>query len=320
MRKSLLTLFLLLTISTLTACGKSNETLADNGVKIDATDSKSAVSDTNVSDANVAESTSDNDAEIEIEEPKPEISVVISDVVETVEENHYTVDYRDIMDDENWLENNFIKIENAGSNTVTTIINKLEYGVNLDGTPQITEITDPNDIVTGTYEILVTVGEGIDSVEQSILVDITGFVPGVLTYEDFEVVDYRNTGFHNLVDYFTDYPNGTGSTFRDCGILVFYKADEADLLGEEALAYRTPRGIGLGDSIEDVLRVYGDTEVKNSEDLGFDYEIDGLRATSFVIYEYPIPSGACLRIDFDFDQNGKVMCITMAAIYQICYQ
>lgn len=314
MKKGLLAIFFMLTITTLSACNKTEEISTTNEVKIDVTGT--TVSNTNVSGANVAESASDNDVESEIEEPKPEISVVVSDVVETVEEDHYAVDYRDIMDDNDWLENNFIKIENADSNEVTTTIYKLEYGVNADGTPEKTEITDPNDIITGKYEIFVTTGEGIDSVEQSILIDINGFVPGMLYYADFEVEDYHNVGFHNVVDYFTEYPNGGNIDF---GVTVLYEYNPYfEVHGEEALAYRTARGIGLGASIDDVINAYGDIEIEDyitARDYPF---ISGNQeATYLMTYWCPINSGAFPRIDFIFDQDGKLMCIEMGAVYKI---
>ena len=39
-------------------------------------------------------------------------------------------------------------------------------------------------------------------------------------------------------------------------------------------------------------------------------------ATYLMVYWCPINSGACPRIDFIFDQDSKLMCIQMGAVYK----
>ncbi len=144
-----------------------------------------------------------------------------------------------------------------------------------------------------------------------------GFVRGTLTYADFEVADYHGTGFHNVVDYFTANPDGTGNTFTECSISVFYTDAEADLLGDVALAYRTPRGIGLGATVDDVLNVYGNVALENIAGLPqFSLVTVGHQQTTMAVYQCQISSGACPRITFIFDQDNKVMHISMTAVYK----
>lgn len=155
------------------------------------------------------------------------------------------------------------------------------------------------------------------SVENEATAPGNGFVPGTLTYADFEVADYHNTGFHNLVDYFTANPDGTGNTFTECGISVFYADAEADLLGDAALAYRTPRGISLGATVDDVMNVYGNVTLENIAGLPqFSLVTAGHQQTTMAVYQCQISSGACPRITFIFDQDNKVMHISMTAVYK----
>ena len=136
--------------------------------------------------------------------------------------------------------------------------------------------------------------------------------------EDFEIPDCHNLGYTNLIDFYNDYPNGkSAGTYGNAGIMVHYREDmDMDLPLEESLAFKTYRGIGLGSSLDEVFDAYGSVDIEQpfEELAGMSNEEHTLQY--FVVYWAKIESGAAVEMRFYFDQNDKVMEITMGAVYE----
>jgi len=93
---------------------------------------------------------------------------------------------------------------------------------------------------------------------------LNSYEQGVLYRDDFEIPDYRGLGYTNMVDFYNDYPNGKpGGTFGNAGLLVHYRDDiDMDMSVEESLSFRTCRGIGLGNTRDEVFEAYGTAEIR----------------------------------------------------------
>lgn len=143
------------------------------------------------------------------------------------------------------------------------------------------------------------------------------FERNVLYREDFEVPDIFGTGYTNLIDYYNVYPNGNGGgSAGNLGIAAYYGGWESFLSAEDALAFKTWRGIGLGSSAEDLFEAYGDGNIEPPHD-GLAGLNDGEHTVQYFVYYWgKIGSGAIMDIRFYIDQNDAVMGLDIGAIYE----
>lgn len=138
----------------------------------------------------------------------------------------------------------------------------------------------------------------------------------VLYKKDFEISDYRSTGYTNLVDFCNDHPNGKkGGTFANARVMVHYRQDmDKDMSLQESLSFKTWRNIGLGSTLDDVFDAYGSVNVEPPFP-----EISGTSdpqhtLTYYVEYLGKIASGALVSLRFYFDQNDTVMLIDYGTV------
>lgn len=147
--------------------------------------------------------------------------------------------------------------------------------------------------------------------------DQQSFEQNVLYRADFEVPDVFGTGYTNLIDYYNDYPNGKGGgTAGNLGIAIYYKGFESVISAEDALAFKTYRGIGLGSSVEDVYAAYGEGWVDPPHEGLAGLNDDAHTVEYFIFYPGKVASGAVVDIRFYIDQNDTVMGIDIVAIYK----
>ncbi len=145
----------------------------------------------------------------------------------------------------------------------------------------------------------------------------TLFEQNVLYKKDFEISDYRGTGYTNLVDFYNDYPNGKkGGTFANAGVMVHYRQDmDKDMSLQESLDFKTWRSIGLGSTLDEVFDAYGTVNVEPPFP-----EISGISDSQHTLMYYvdylgKTAGGALVSIRFYFDQNDTVMMIDYGAVY-----
>lgn len=139
----------------------------------------------------------------------------------------------------------------------------------------------------------------------------------VLYRADFEIPDVFGTGYTNAINYYNDFPDGNdGGTAGNLGIGIYYKGFESVISAEEALVFKTHRGIGLGSKVEEVYEAYGKGWIEPPHEGLLGLNDNEHTVEYFVFYPGRIASGAAVDIRFYIDQNDTVMGIDIGGIYE----
>lgn len=239
-----------------------------------------------------------------IEEITPVIQIEATEYVTQLDETSFEVRYLDYQDNANSVADLFtVSIEPEADYTV-----KL-YESN--GVTEIAEAVLPID--NGSYTIKIACVEYPEA-NTEIKLDVTGAIPGVFTKADFSFFGYKESdGADNLIDYMNAHPNGggDGDVFK-----LSHNQEECAVPQNQVETFRTNRGIGMGSTLEEVLRAYGEHGVEEFSLWGDTYNTNEHKMTKRVRYVVETESGAGVQMEMMFDQNDELMVFMLEGIYK----
>lgn len=180
----------------------------------------------------------------------------------------------------------------------------------------IATINKKGKIVTknvGTAKITIVL-KANKKIKKKMTVKVKRKTPQRVSYEDFDVsgltipMSYRTETFTNYVDLVKKYGDEIPSSpyYVEENSISYPNSNRN--CSEENRSFKTVRGIGLGNTKEDVLRVYNVSKGIAPEWMKKMYDTDEHDATEVYECVYQFDNHYAV-LKFVFDQNGKVMVI-----------
>lgn len=242
--------------------------------------------------------------ELEVSEVTPVIQIESAEYMTKLDETSFEVLYLDYQDHAKSVVDLF----------AVSIEPEVDYTVKLyesDGVTEVENLMLPND--NGSYAIRIECAE-YPEVDTELKLDVTGPIPGIFTRADFSFYGYKESdGADNSIDYMIAHPNSKadGADFR-----LSYNNEECTVPQAEVETFRTNRGIGMGSTVDEVLRAYGEHEVIDFSLWGDTYNTSEHKMTKRARYVVKTESGAGVQMEFMFDQNDELMVILVEGIYE----